>query len=198
MNRNDERKMVDRPPGRMGNRAKLDDSMADEDEMDTGKGSGIAGVASTPGAARRDEMPISREKVHREAGRKMDHTEDEGEIDSLASSPAGTRRGEAEHMRRAHEEELGERGTVRGGREIMHEQVEADHVIGDGGKVGVKSAEGYADMASAKANRKEADEPEREMNEQAAMGGRMGKEPSVPHKHTMSHGERETVAKHTI
>jgi hypothetical protein len=37
-------------------------------------------------------------------------------------------------------------------------------------------------------------EPEREENEKAAMG----RERTTPTKHTMGHGERETVAKHTI
>lgn len=83
---------------------------------------------------------------------------------------------------------------ISGGRGIMRETVEAENVIGDGGKIGVKSAEGETDMASAKANRKEADEPERESNEKAAMG----RDRSVPHKNTMGHGERETKSCHTI
>lgn len=115
-----------------------------------------AGMARTPGEARRDESRVERKESNAQAGDEHD--------------------------------------VVRGGRGIMHETVEADHVIGTGGKVGTKSAEGEPDMASAKANRKEAMEPEREMNEKAAMG----RERSVPTKNTMGHGERETVARHTI
>lgn len=83
---------------------------------------------------------------------------------------------------------------ISGGRGIMHESVEAEHVMGAGGKVGTSSAEGETDMASSKANRKEADEPERESNEKAAMGA----ERTVPTKNTMGHGERETKSCHTI
>jgi hypothetical protein len=83
---------------------------------------------------------------------------------------------------------------ISGGRGIEHETVEAENVMGTGGEVGTSSAEGEPDMASSKANRKEAGEPEREENEKAAMG----REHSVAHKNTMGHGERETVSKHTI
>lgn len=83
---------------------------------------------------------------------------------------------------------------ISGGRGIMRETVEAENVMGDGGKIGVKSAEGESDMASAKANRKEAGEPERESNEKAAMG----RERSVPTKNTMGWGERETKSCHTV
>lgn len=83
---------------------------------------------------------------------------------------------------------------VKGGRGIMHETVDAEHVMGTGGPVGTHSAEGESDMASSKANRKEGMEPEREENEQAAVG----KERTVAHKNTMGHGERETISKHTI
>lgn len=82
---------------------------------------------------------------------------------------------------------------VSGGRAIMHESVEANHVMGTGGAVGTQSAEGESDMASSKANRKEAMEPEREANEKAAIG----RERSVPAKNVMGHGERETIARHT-
>jgi hypothetical protein len=81
-----------------------------------------------------------------------------------------------------------------GGRGIMHESVEAENVIGDGGKIGVSSAEGESDMASGKANRKEAGEPEREENEKAAIG----RDRSVPHKNAMGWGERETKSEHTV
>ena len=67
-------------------------------------------------------------------------------------------------------------------------------VMGSGGGVSVKGAEGTSDMASAGANRKEAMEPEREANEKAAMG----REREVPTKNVMGHGERETKAHHTI
>jgi hypothetical protein len=110
-----------------------------------------------------------------------------------AAAPSGTRRAEGRHIKASEDEQLGER-TVKGGREIKKGSVEADHVIGEGGRVGTKSAEGMSDMASAQANRKEAMEPEREMSEKAAMG----RERSVPTKNVMGHGERETIAKHTI
>jgi hypothetical protein len=84
--------------------------------------------------------------------------------------------------------------VISGGREIKHETVEADNVMGTGGDVGVSSAEGESDMASSKANRKEAGEPERERNEEAAMG----RERSVPYKNVMGHGERETKSEHTV
>jgi len=83
---------------------------------------------------------------------------------------------------------------ISGGRGIMRESVEAENVMGDGGKIGVSSAEGETDMASGKANRKEAGEPEREENEKAAIG----RDRSVPTKNTMGWGERETKSEHTI
>jgi hypothetical protein len=110
-------------------------------------------------------------------------------------------RGEAHHdeTRIEHTDDASQKGesrddAVHGGRGIMHESVEAENVIGTGGDVGVASAEGESDMASGKANRKEAMEPEREENEKAAMG----RDRTVAHKNTMSHGERETVGRHTI
>jgi hypothetical protein len=154
-----------------------------------------AGVARSPGAARADEDRISKGRVSREKDDPERQVEEEGEDASQARSRGAAHADEAREMREEHAEE-GKRGkdTVSGGRGIMRETVEADHVIGEGGKIGVKSAEGESDMASAGANRKEAGEPEREQNEKAAMG----RERSVPHKNAMAHGERETVAKHTI
>jgi len=156
---------------------------------------GGAGTARSPEAARRDEEPHATEHVSKEHDSEhMHNPEEEGLNASEERSPAGTRRAESGFMHKAHEEELGERGTVRGGRGIKHEHVDAEHVIGTGGSVETASAEGETDMASAKANRKEAMEPEREENEQAAMG----RERTVAHKNTIGHGERETVAHHTI
>lgn len=200
MNRMDERKQTGASMARSAGEAhrKIDDQMADEDEMDTGKGFGGAGDATTPARARADEAPIARGRVSREADDPEHQAEEESTNASLARAPSGTKRAETKYMAESHSEELGERGTVRGGREITKKKVDADHVIGDGGEMQAKTAEGYADMASAKANRKEAMEPEREMQEQVAMGGHMGKEPNVAHKNTMGHGERETIAKHTI
>ena len=190
MNRMDERKQIERP--------KIEDAAADEDELDTGEGSGIPGVASTPRAARRDEEPIARERVSRERGDPQ-HNPEDGENAAMVRSPGkSTRRAEEGYMRKAHEEELGERGTVKGGREIMKEKVEAEHVIGkaaERGSAEAYSAEGQVDGESSKAERKEAMEPERAANEHEAMRG-AGR--STPTKHTMGWGERETVAKHTI
>lgn len=112
----------------------------------------------------------------------------------LAGAPSGTRAAQSQHMTESHNERRGEK-TVKGGRGTMKSgSVDADHVIGDGGAIRTAGAEGFSDMASSKANRKEAGEPEREANEQAAMG----RERSVPSKNTMGWGERETVGKNTI
>jgi hypothetical protein len=157
-----------------------------------------ASMARSPAEARRREEPHVTEHVSKEADEPERQVEEEGEDSSLARTRAGAKAGAERHARgeRAEEAEGREKHAheVKGGRGIMREHVDADHVIGTGGEVETKSAEGVSDMASAKANRKEADEPEREENEQAAMG----RERSVPTKHTMGHGERETVAKHTI
>lgn len=143
---------------------------------------------------RSDERRQVKEHVSKEHDDPERQIEEEGEDASEARSPAAARRAEAREMEEEHEEEEGERGTVRGGREIKRETIDADHVIGAGGKVGTFSAEGETDMASAKANRKEAMEPEREEQEKEAMG----RERTVPTKNTMGWGERETAAKHTI
>lgn len=150
-----------------------------------------AGMARSPAAAREAEAPMAKEHVSKEADDPMGH---ESEDSSMARSRGAAHAGAERHEREERSEELGERGTVKSGRGITHRSVEADHVIGEGGDKSAAGAEGEPDMASAKANRKEAMEPEREMNEKAAMG----KERSVPTKNTMGHGERETVAKHTI
>lgn len=137
--------------------------------------------------------------VAHERDDREDQEEEHGEDASMARSPAAARKAEAREMKEEHEEEGHERhDEVKGGREIMHESVEADHVMGEGGRIGTKSAEGMPDMASSKANRKEAEEPEREANEKAAMGGGRDREPSVPTKNTIGWGERETIARHTI
>jgi hypothetical protein len=150
-----------------------------------------AGLARSPAAARKDEESHARGHDSREHDDKIGGEDTEGS--AMARSPGRAR---ADQSKAQSEQKHAGRGDheVSGGRGIMHETVEADHVIGEGGRVGVKSAEGESDMASAKANRKEADEPEREMNEKAAMG----REKSVPAKNVMGHGERETKACHTI
>jgi hypothetical protein len=155
----------------------------------------IAGVARSPSAARRAEDPIAREHVSHESDDRENQPEEHGTDASMSRTPAGAKRAIAREMAEEHDEEHDrpKNDTISGGRGIMHESVEADHVIGTGGKVGVKSAEGESDMASAGANRKEAGEPERERNEKAAMG----KERGVPTKNTMGWGERETKAEHT-
>ncbi len=165
----------------------------DDERRQTKSGLG-ASMARSPGAARKDEEPHVTEHVSREHDEP--EPEHEGEDSSMARSRGAAHRGAEEHEReeRAIEHEGAAKHEVRGGRGIMREHVDADHVIGTGGEVETKSAEGEPDMASAKANRKEAMEPEREENEQAAMG----RERTIAHKNTMGHGERETVAKHTI
>jgi len=163
-----------------------------DEREETGKAGLGASMARSGSAARRDEASHVTGGVSHEHDDPIDKPE--GEDSSMARSRAGTKAGAERHEREERAMELGEHKEVRGGRGIMREHVDADHVIGTGGGVETSSAEGESDMASAKANRKEAMEPEREENEQAAMG----RERSVPAKHVMGHGERETVAKHTI
>lgn len=126
----------------------------------------------------------------------MNRNDERKEIGAgMARSPEAARRGEERIERAESTAQSGdEHDVVKAGRAIKHETVEAEHVIGSGGRVGTSSAEGESDMASAKANRKEAGEPEREEQEKAAMG----RERSVPTKNTIGWGERETVARHTI
>jgi hypothetical protein len=159
--------------------------------MDERKGTG-ASLARTPAEAKEREDKITGH-VSTEHDDPMDKPE--GEDSSMARSRGAAHAGAERHEREERAEE-GKRGKdeVSSGRGIKHEMVEADHVIGTGGDVGTSSAEGEPDMASAKANRKEAMEPEREENEKAAMG----RERSVPAKNVIGHGERETIARHTI
>lgn len=152
-----------------------------------------ASMARSPSQARRDEEPHVTEEVSREHDERDPAESTDGGA-AQARSPARARAAEERSQSEQKRDMKEDREEVSGGREIMHEHVDADHVMGTGGKVGVKSAEGESDMASAKANRKEADEPEREHNEEAAMG----RERSVPAKNVIGHGERETVARHTI
>lgn len=142
----------------------------------------------------RKEMKGGMERVSREADDPMHEVEEEGEDSSEARTPAAARRGAEKHQRESIAEQEGEHEEVSSGRGIKRGSVEADHVIGAGGKKETASAEGEPDMASAKANRKEAMEPEREENEKAAMG----RERTVAHKNTIGHGERETIGRHTI
>lgn len=85
--------------------------------------------------------------------------------------------------------------------------VESHHVMGGRSSVHAEGAEAETDLASAKANRKEASEPEREEDEKSAMGSNEvehkttlggARRSSVANKNTMGHGERTAVAKHTI
>lgn len=152
-----------------------------------------ASMSRSPGDARRKEEGHATEHVSREHDDK-DPGESTGGGSDEARSPS---RAKAAQSRVQSEESTDMKDThdsVSSGRGIKREHVDADHVMGSGGSIGTASAEGEPDMASSKANRKEAMEPEREANEKAAMGP----ERTVAHKNTMSHGERETVAKHTI
>lgn len=156
-------------------------------------GASVSGV----GGAKAAEAKHTREHVSQEHDERMSHSDQGGKagegssMSGVGAAKSAQSRKQADDMK----EQLGEhKGGVRGGRGITREHVEADHVIGDGGSVGTHSAEGMSDMASSKANRKEAMEPEREENEQAAMG----RERTTPSKNTMGWGERETVGKHTI
>lgn len=78
--------------------------------------------------------------------------------------------------------------------EIGHEEVEASHAMGSHESVNAAEAEDFPDTASAKANRKEADEPEREESEQRAIG----RERTIPARNVMGHGMREPKARNTI
>jgi hypothetical protein len=156
------------------------------------EGASTSGV----GAAKRAEASHTREHVSHEHDEKISHSDQGGKAGegSSMSGVGAARTAQARKQRDDEREQLGEHKHVSGGRGIKRETVDADHVMGDGGEIGTSSAEGMSDMASGKANRKEAMEPEREENEKAAMG----RERTVPTKNTMGHGERETVAKHTI
>lgn len=157
------------------------------------EGASVSGV----GGAKRAEAGHAREHVSHEHDDKISHDDQGGKAGegSSMSGVGGARTAQSRKQADDRKEQLGEhKGGVRGGREIKRESVDADHVLGDGGAIGVHSAEGRSDMASAGANRKEAMEPEREENEKAAIG----RERTVPTKNTMGFGERETVGKHTI
>lgn len=118
-----------------------------------------------------------------------------GEGAAMSRSPSSARASEGRAQSGMHSQmHTGKSEEVSGGRGIKRGSVDADHVMGDGGKIGTSSAEGFSDMASAQANRKEAGEPERENAEKAAIG----RERSVAAKNVMGHGERETKACHTI
>lgn len=167
----------------------------DDERAQVGKSGMGASMARSPGTARKDE------ESHVEGGTSKER--DSGRMPKMreagmADSPKASRSEQDREMSADHKEELGEHkgGVSSGPRSVKHHEVEADHVIGDGGEIGVSSAEGHSDNASAKANRKEAGEPEREENEKMAMGGE--REKSVAHKNVMGHGERETIGKHTI
>lgn len=84
--------------------------------------------------------------------------------------------------------------AAKGDPAIGHKTVEAENAMGDHATVSAAEAEDFPDTASAKANRKEAAEPEREEAEQHAIG--RGRE--VPTRNVMGHGMRETVSKNTI
>jgi hypothetical protein len=156
-------------------------------------GASVAGV----GEAKAAEAVHTREHVSQEHDQRMAHSDQGGKAGegSSMSGVGDARRAQARKQKDDLDEQLGEHAHVSSGpRGIKRVSVDADHVMGDGASLGAGSAEGFADMASSKANRKEAMEPEREMNEKAAMG----RERTVPTKNTMGHGERETIAKHTI
>jgi hypothetical protein len=163
-----------------------------DDERKETKGDMGASMARTPEAARRDEAPHVTEHVSKEHDDPIGD-ETSGEGSGMARS-AGKAKSSQERVQREERSDGEGEHEVKSGRGIKHVTVEADHVIGDGGDIGTASAEGESDMASGKANRKEAMEPEREENEKAAIG----RERTVPTKNTMGHGERETIARHTI
>jgi hypothetical protein len=132
-------------------------------------------------------VPHEGERMSKVSSEKDDPMGHEGMGASMARSPAAAHRGEAGDP---HEPARG-KDSVSNAQHAR--EVDADHVIG-GGAGKSADADTFSDMASAGANRKEAGEPERENAEQAAMG----RDRAVAHKNTMSHGERPTVAKHTI
>jgi hypothetical protein len=151
-----------------------------------------AGVARSPGAARKEEEKHATGHDSREHDEKIGGEDTQGA--SMARSPSRAKAAEGKAQSEQKSDMGRDREEVSGGRGIKHVHVDADHVMGEGGGVSTASAEGFADNASAGANRKEAMEPEREANEKAAIG----REREVAHKNTMGHGERETKAHHTI
>jgi len=169
-----------------------------EDDYDTGMGHGVAGTASSPRAARRMQMPEAMEHVSKEHDDPISHPEVGGLNASMERAPAGSKRAQAEFMKKSHAEELGERGKYTNRQGVYRKPVEADHVIGEGGSHEMRTAEAIPEMTGSKAQRKEAGEPEREEDEMAAMGAKEDEQPRAAHKNTMGWGERETVAKHTI
>lgn len=120
----------------------------------------------------------------------------EGEDSSMARTPAAAREGARKHADYEDRSQEGDEKTeVKSGHGIGLKTVEADYVMGEGGKSKTRTAtaEGEPDMASAKANRKEAMEPEREDEEKAAIG----RDRTVAHKNSMGWGEREVIARNT-
>ena len=113
---------------------------------------------------------------------------------AMERAPSGTKRAESRYQSEAMDQQKrGERVSM----DAKHKAVDADHAIGSGAPVGGMSAEGFTEETTSRAQRKEDGEPEREADEMAAMGNR-GKSRMPSTKNVMGHGERATIAKHTI
>lgn len=126
-----------------------------------------------------------------------------GEDASMARTRSAAHAGED----RAESEERSEEKETHGTTGRAGKTVEAEHVMGEHESPHAKGAEEVVDDASAKANRKENYEPERERAEKSAIKSR-----SVEHsntfgsgeggpahgENTMGHGQREVVGKNTV
>lgn len=133
--------------------------------------------------------------------------EHEPEDASMARSRSAAHKGEEEDEEyERHEEHESKSMGGKGGSGMAGHKVTAEHIMGEHESPHAAGAESMPDDASAKANRKEAMEPERERDEKAAVESRgiahrhtMGGTGGPAHgQHTMGHGERKMTGKHTI
>jgi len=135
-----------------------------------------------------------------------------GDDASMGRSPAAAHAGQDKEFATSESVKRGNpqpRKVSGGGSEAVSKSVDSNHVFGNNDSVKAEGAEGFSDDASAKANKKEAGEPEREAAEMKAVRtnevraehtfghpGSRGKE--IATKNAMGHGQRETVGKNTI
>lgn len=160
-----------------------------------------AALARTPEAAR------ARQEREEPEPKATDATPEKGsEGASMAKSADASR---SATSRDQSEQDREDSNTVRSAAGMPKKSVESRGVVGENQSVRATAAEGVSDDASARANRKEAEEPERERDEKAAIRenrvrtsntistrNTVGREP--PTKGTMGHGQRTPVAKNTI
>lgn len=161
-----------------------------------------AGVARTPSASRAAQSEHMREdeseSISTDTASKSEGHHGEGA--SMGRSPSATRtatKREQAEQRHEFSGNAGAREVSGGGATPSGHKVDSEHVMGQHDEVHAHGAEGFSDEASARANRHEADEPERERDEQRAV--RSGE---VRHEHTFGSGHgaggREVAAKNVI